>query len=42
MDSTTDITKKPLMGTLVAVGVFLAVAFGAAWAVSKGWQSGKG
>lgn len=38
---TKDVTQKPLIGTLIGVGVFVAVVGLAFWAASKGWNAGK-
>lgn len=40
-DSTTPVTEKPLMGTLIGVGITVAVIFLAAWAAGKGWKASK-
>lgn len=38
--ATKSITEKPIVGTLVSVGVALGVIFLAVWAAGKGWKSG--
>ncbi len=39
--TTTNITDKPLVGTLIGVGVFVGVLFLAAWAIGAGLKKGK-
>lgn len=36
-----SITDKPLLGTMIGVGITLLVIFGAAYAAGKGWFEGK-
>jgi hypothetical protein len=39
-ESVQGVTNKPLVGTLIGVGVTLLVIFGAVFVAAKGWKAG--